>query len=103
MYTPLTHYQMEYGKAGYDIMSNPMKYLDIHKEKEENSNFPLCLPSEILKRTTFKRCEDLKTNRIREERAERERKLENIMEKLDRCTNHVKNENAIICPCQFIV
>ncbi|XP_044749079.1 uncharacterized protein LOC123309856 [Coccinella septempunctata] len=102
MYTPLTHYQMVYGKAGFDIMSNPMQFLNIQKEKEENNNFPLCSPENVLQRTSFHRCEDLKNNRIRKEKVERQKKLQTIMENLDRCTNHVKNDDAFICPCQFI-
>ncbi|XP_045479316.1 uncharacterized protein LOC123684194 [Harmonia axyridis] len=103
MYTPLTHYQMNYGKAGFDIMSNPMQYLDLRREREENNNFPLCVPSEVLNKTFFKRCEDLKIDRVKREKADTQKKLKKIMENLDRCTNHVKKDDAIICSCEFLV
>ncbi|KAL3265282.1 hypothetical protein HHI36_009492 [Cryptolaemus montrouzieri] len=97
MYTPLTHYQMVYGRAGYNIMRNPMHYLNVQKEKDENSSFPLCLPSDVIERNAFKRCEELKTERRKKEKQEREKKLDKIIENLDRCTNYVNDDKTCSC------
>lgn len=68
MHTPLTHYQIAYGKAGYDILSNPGQFLT--KPKDED-NYPLKLPRGSLSQNALRKCEQLKLIR-RADRGTRE-------------------------------
>ncbi|KAK9875865.1 hypothetical protein WA026_009652 [Henosepilachna vigintioctopunctata] len=99
MYTPLTNYQMIYGKAGYDIMSNPSKFFK--KRTDQNEIKAICETFANNPKSVFKKLEDIKIQSIQREKQEREEKLNKIMENLDRCSNYPHRSETEICCCDF--